>query len=99
MGESKGTTYFELNFSKEVMPKLTLSAHVGTTKYKNYKDFDYTDYKVGVGYDVGGYVFGLAYVGNSVKTAGEPFYTATNANGKVEKLFDGGAVLSLSKTF
>ena len=100
LGDSKGTTYLELNFAKEVMPKLTLSAHFGMTKYKNYKDFDYTDYKVGVGYDVNGFVFGLAYVGNSMKeAAGETFNTATNGNGKVEKLYDGGAVLSVSKTF
>ena len=99
LGDSKGTTYVELNFSKEVMPKLTLSAHVGMTKYENYKDFDYTDYKIGVGYDVGGYVFGLAYVGNSMKeTAGEGFNTVT-ANGTTEKLYKGGAVLSVAKTF
>ena len=98
-GDSNGTTYVELNFSKEVMPKLTLSAHVGQTKVKNYKDYDYTDYKVGVGYDVSGFVFGLAYVGNNVKSAGKSFYTATNGNNKVEKLYDGGAVVSVSKTF
>lgn len=99
-GDSKGTTYLELNFSKEVMPKLTLSAHLGRTAYSNYTDLDYTDYKVGLGYDVGGYVFGLAYVGNSVKAVAEPLYKVTNTvTNKTEDLADSTVVLSLSKTF
>jgi uncharacterized protein (TIGR02001 family) len=99
LGDSNGTIYAELNFSQEVAPKTTLTAHVGHTNYKNYSDLDYTDYKLGVGYDVNGYVFGLAYVGNSVKDNGKGFYSVTNANGKKEDLYKGGAVVSLSKSF
>lgn len=96
---SEGTSYAEINFAKEVIPKLTLSAHVGATMYKNHKDLDYTDFKLAVGYDLNGFALGLAYVDNDVKTAGEGFYTATNGNGKLEQLFDAGAVLSVTKTF
>ena len=98
-GKSKGTLYYEVNFAKEVAPKLTVTAHVGTTVYKNYKDFDYTDYKVGAAYDLNGFALGLAVVGNTLKAAGKTFNTVSNDSGKEQKLYKTGAVLSLSKSF
>lgn len=57
---AKGSTFIELNFSKEIAPKLTLMAHVGQQKYKgkigtfdNDKELTYTVYKVGASYDLG----------------------------------------------
>jgi uncharacterized protein (TIGR02001 family) len=98
-GNSRGTTYSELNFSKEIMPKLTLAAHVGYTDIKNYKDFSYTDYKLGLSYDLNGYVLGAAYVGNDVKARAKgPFFTSATATGPKE-LYTDTIVLSIGKTF
>lgn len=60
--DSKGSGFIELNFATEVAPKLTLTGHIGHQKIKNSSAFDYTVYKLGLGYDlgdgwtVGGYV-------------------------------------------
>ena len=60
VANAKGTTFIELNFAKEIMPKLTLNAQVGQQKYKgsigsfnNDKELTYTVYKVGATYDLG----------------------------------------------
>jgi hypothetical protein len=79
------------------MPKLNLVAHVGYTDIKNYKDLSYTDYKLGVTYDVSGWLLGAAVVGNSVKSKGEPFYTSADSDAK--KLWKETLVLSVGKTF
>lgn len=60
VAKSKGTTFLEFNFSKEVAPKLTLNAQVAKQKYKgnffgfdNDKELTYTVYKIGATYDLG----------------------------------------------
>lgn len=98
-GDSRGTTYSELNYTSEIAPKVTLIGHVGYTDIKNYSALSYTDYKVGVSYDLNGFALGAAVVGNDVKEAAKPFYSATNALGETKKLFGTGIVLSLGKTF
>ncbi len=57
---SKGSTFIELNFAKEIVPKLTLNAQVAQQKYKgtfagfnNDKELTYTVYKIGASYDLG----------------------------------------------
>jgi uncharacterized protein (TIGR02001 family) len=58
--KSKGTTFLELNFAKEVMPKLTLTAQIAQQKFKgsfagfdNDKELTYSVYKAGLAYDMG----------------------------------------------
>lgn len=96
-GDSKGTVYYDLSYSKEVAPKLTLAAHVGHTSYRHYSELDYTDYKLGLTYDVNGWLLGAAYVGNSVKSGGKPFYTSADTDAK--ELWKDTIVLSVGKTF
>lgn len=94
-GDSKGSGYLDLNANFEVAEKTTLSFHVGHQKVKNYGEFDYTDYKVGVARDFGFATIGLAVIGTN---ADEAFYTASNGT-KSKDLGKTVAVLSLSKTF
>ncbi|MDH3318311.1 MAG: TorF family putative porin, partial [Betaproteobacteria bacterium] len=56
--ESKGSGYIDLSASYEVAPKLTLVGHIGQQKVKNYSNLDYTDYKIGLTYDMNGWVLG-----------------------------------------
>jgi len=103
-GGSSGTMYYDLTLSKEIADKLTLSAHIGSTKFKNYGRLDYEDYKIGVTYDLDGWLVGLSYFTNSMSTADAKTFTTSNANatgGTIteRKLYKDAAVISISKTF
>ena len=94
--DSKGSGYLDLTASYEVMPKLTLVGHVGNQKVKNYSDLDYTDYKLGVSYDLGGWALGASYISTN---ADKDFYTLTDGAGKSKNVGKGGLVLSVGKSF
>lgn len=99
---AKGTTYIELNASYPIADSgFTVAAHVGKQTYKGTAAATaaaagntptYSDYKLGVTKDIGGYVFGLAYT----STNASPFYTYPAAGGKWGK---GTAALSLTHSF
>ena len=90
-GDSKGSYYLDIGYSAEIMPKLTLGAHVGYQSVKNYGDLSYTDYKVGLTYDLDGWMLGAnAYGTNADKT----LYTF-----KGKKLGETGLVVSVTKAF
>lgn len=58
--------YLSLSYSTEISKGLTLSAGVGFTDFKS--GTDYTDYSVGLGYDLGeGYSVKAAFVGANKK--------------------------------
>lgn len=71
VAESRNTGYFDLSANYPVMPKLTLNAHVGYTRFtSDAKDANagalknYTDYKLGATYDLGqGFSLAGAVVG------------------------------------
>lgn len=94
---AKGTNYIELNASYPIADSgFTVAAHVGKQTYKGTAAAGntptYSDYKLGVTKDIGGYVFGLAYT----STNASPFYTYPAAGGKWGK---GTAALSLTHSF
>jgi uncharacterized protein (TIGR02001 family) len=98
--DSKGSGYIDLTASYEVAPKLTLVGHVGQQKVKNFSNLDYTDYKIGVSYDLNGWALGAAYIDTD---ADDPFYSAAAStiagSTKVKDLGKGTVVLSVSKSF
>ena len=77
-------------------PKLTLVGHFGQQTVKNYGNLDYTDYKIGVTYDMSGWILGAAYIDTD---ADDPFYTLTDGTGKMKELGKGTVVLSIGKSF
>jgi len=98
---SKGSGYLDLSASYEVAPKLTLVGHVGQQKVKNFSNLDYTDYKIGISYDLNGWALGAAYIDTD---ADDPFYSAaaSSAPGSTKTSKDlgkGTVVLSVSKSF
>jgi uncharacterized protein (TIGR02001 family) len=92
--DSKGSGYLDISASYEVMPKLTAAAHIGKQTVKNYSELDYTDYKLGVTYDMAGWMLGAAYVSTDIDNS-----TLTNAAGKSKEIGKGGLVLSVGKSF
>lgn len=99
-GNSKGTGYLEVNASYEIAPKWTVSGHVGHTKVKNFGELSYTDYKVGVAYDLSGWVLGGAIVGTNANK--QWYYNVRNVGGAGNSAKDTGKptlVLSVTKSF
>jgi len=94
--DSDGSGYIDLSASFELMPKLTLVAHVGSQEVKNYSNLDYVDYKLGVTYDLGGWLLGLAYIDTD---ADEATFSLTNNAGETKDLAEGTVVFSVSKAF
>lgn len=109
---AKGTNYFDLTATYPIADSgFTVSAHVGKQTYKGTTAAGYaanvsglpgtgtptyTDYKLGVTKDFGGYVFGLAYTSTNASS----YYTNSNAGGAFgKKLGKGTAALSLTHSF
>lgn len=95
-GDSKGSNYIDLTANVPLTEKLTLVAHYGHTKVKNYGKLDYSDYKLALNYDLNGWVLGLAYVSTNAE---KDYYYVANANGNVKNTGTGTAVVSVSKSF
>ena len=95
-GGSRGTIYYDLAASYEIAPKLTLGAHVGRLDVKNYNELDYTDYKLGLTYDLSGWLLGANAVSTNAKK--DWYYTKDGGN-KVKNTGTTGLVLSIGKTF
>ena len=94
-GRSKGSTYTDFTATVPVTDKFSVVAHYGILNVKKYNDLDYKDWKLGVTYDLSGWVFGAAYVDTDAKN--EWYYTFGSKRAK--EIGTGGLVLSVSKTF
>jgi uncharacterized protein (TIGR02001 family) len=98
--DSEGSGYLELNASYEIAPKLTLVAHFGQQTVSNFGNLDYTDYKIGLTYDLNGWLLGAAYIDTD---ADDPAYKSAASvvptSTKVEDIGKGTVVLSVTKTF
>ena len=66
---TKGSNYWDLSATYDLGDGWGINGHVGRLSVKNVANGDYTDWKIGVTKDIGGWVFGAAYVD-------------TNANGQ-----------------
>ena len=96
-GDSKGTTYLDLNYNADMGNQLTLGLHLGYTSVHNYGELSYADYKLSLAKAVGGFNLGLALVGTNADTT---FYQAGNSAGMdPQKLGKTALVLSVGKTF
>ncbi|MDH4094922.1 MAG: TorF family putative porin [Betaproteobacteria bacterium] len=91
--DSDGSGYLDLTFNYEIAPKFNLVAHYGMQTVENVSGADYDDYKVGITYDLNGWLLGAAYVDTDTT------FNVTNAAGKTEDLAKGTVVLSVSKSF
>jgi uncharacterized protein (TIGR02001 family) len=97
-----GSGYIELNANYDLGDGWGIQGHVGHLNFKNMSKADYTDWKLGITKDVGGWVFGAAYVdtnANGSCSKGE-FYCFLNSSGSGGKnAGKATAVVSVTKTF
>jgi uncharacterized protein (TIGR02001 family) len=106
--KNAGTVYYDLTIAKEIMPKLTASAHVGYLDYKKDNEaavggkLSFADYNVGLAYDLGNaFTLGAKYFWNDAKPGTKSYANAASAdygNGRPNLYKDGFAV-SLTKAF
>lgn len=79
-GDSKGSDYIEVNLSHQFMPGWTVVAHFGRQSVKNYSDYDFTDWKLGLTKDFDrGWQIGLAWLNTN---ADRDLYTVCGHNGR-----------------
>lgn len=111
LADTKGSNYLDVSANFDLGGGWGLNGHVGSFRLKNWQttnlnDANYTDWKLGVTKDVGGWLLGATYIDTNAKgscTAGE-FYCFGNSSpaGAGTKFKDAGkgvVVLSISKTF
>jgi uncharacterized protein (TIGR02001 family) len=102
--DASGTMYYDLTLSQEVAPKLVASVHVGYTDYKeaattSTAKVSYTDYSVGLAYDLGnGFTAGAKYFWNDTNP-GTKNYASTGGDNTGTKLYKDGFAVSLTKAF
>jgi len=94
-GSSDGTWYLDLSATYPLNKQLSIIAHYGMLEVKNYSELDYKDWKLGVTYDLNGWILGLSYVDSD---ADEAYYYAAGSDG-VKETGKSTVVLSVSKTF
>jgi len=101
---TKGSDYVDASASYTFDNGWGVNAHWGHLRFKTMIDADYSDWKLGITKDVGGWILGASYVGTSAKgdcsAVPAQFYCYLNASGTLTK--DAGrktAVLSIGKTF
>jgi uncharacterized protein (TIGR02001 family) len=95
-GNSRGSSYLDLNATFEVMDKTNLTFHVGRQLVKNYGELNYTDYKIGISHDFPWATVGLAAI---TTNANSNYWKVSNASGTTKELGNATLVLSASKTF
>jgi len=92
---SKNSFYVQADAAIPLVRNLQLVAHIGHTNVANSSSLDYTDYNVGLGYDLKGWNLAAKYYINDNKTS--TFMTANTVGG--QKLYKDALVFSVAKSF
>ena len=97
-----GSGYIELNANYDLGDGWGVNGHVGHLNFKHMSKADYTDWKLGITKDIGGWMFGASYVDTNAHgscSKGE-FYCFLNSSGSGGKnAGKATAVISVTKTF
>lgn len=94
--DTKGSDYIDLTANVPFGTGWGLVAHVGHQRVDGADALDYTDYKIGITKDIGGWVFGAAWVDTDADAA---VYTFPTGAGGTKFIGDSTVVFSVSKTF
>ena len=94
-GGSKYSYYLDLTANVPMKKGFTIGAHVGTLQVKNYGELDYTDWKLGMTYNLKGWLFGAAYVDTD---ADDDWYYTGGSKG-IKDTGTATVVVSVGKTF
>jgi uncharacterized protein (TIGR02001 family) len=92
-----GSQYHDLSAEVPLNDQISLTAHYGITQVKGFASINrFNDYKVGMSYSLGrDFSIGLDFVGTGGLDATEKLVFTSGA----KKLYESGAVISLSKSF
>lgn len=90
-GDTKGTEYIELNFAYQLPWEVNLNLHVGHLDVKNYSDFNYTDYMIGLSKDLTigqseGWTVGINYTDTD---ADKDWWTGVDGDNRGDNQFIG----------
>lgn len=100
---TKNSWYLDLSYTHDLGAGWGLVAHYGMFEYKNIANGDYNDWKLGVTKDIGGWVFGAAYVDTDAKgscgATPEPYCFFNDNATKTRDAGRATVVLSVAKTF
>jgi uncharacterized protein (TIGR02001 family) len=93
---SKNSQYYQADIVQPLgASKISFLAHAGRTEVNNNSSLNYTDYNVGLGYDLQGWNIAAKYYTNTGTTS--TFQTANTINS--QKLYKDATVFSVSKSF
>lgn len=93
---SKNSQYYQADIVQPLgKSKVSLLAHVGRTEVNNNSSLNYTDYNIGLGYNLQGWDLAAKYYTNTGTTS--TFQTANTING--QRLYKDATVVSVSKSF
>ena len=107
---TKNSHYLDFGANYDLGDGWAIQGHIGSLKFKNMNNANYTDWKIGVTKDLNGWIFGAAYIATNAKgdcNQGQ-FYCFSNGSVNlanvtgVDKTRDAGkstVVFSVSKTF
>lgn len=103
-GSSKGSGYTDFTVNYPASEKATVVFHVGHQSVKSYGDLSYTDWKLGINYDIGsGWILGAAYVDTNAKESFYRYFNGTPSGStspdSVKDISSGTAVVSIGKSF
>ena len=93
--DTKGSNYIDGTATFDLGGGFGIVGHLGRQKVRHWKDASYTDWRIGLTKDIGGYVFGAAYVDTNAK---DSVWTYTDARKSIN-IGKPGVVVSVSKTF
>jgi Bacterial protein of unknown function (Gcw_chp) len=94
-GGSDGTWYLDLTATFPLSKELSIVGHFGMLEVEKYSELDYKDWKLGVTYDLNGWILGAAYVDTDADF--DWYYTGGSKGNK--EIGKSTIVFSVLKTF
>ena len=92
---SKDSSYVQIDAAVPVASKVSLVGHIGRADVKNSAALNYTDYNVGVSYDLSGWAVSARYYDNISQGSG--FQAANTVSG--QQLYRNTTVVAVSRSF
>lgn len=98
--EARGTGYLDLGAAADLGAGLVLQAHAGAGRIRNWSDYNWNDYKLGLAKNyASGWTVSLAYTRGQNATGAYERYPAADGTGATSNPLRGQFALGASKSF